>query len=369
MANHSNPPQENDAAPAQPPGAAVALVTTPPKSKLIRRLWQISLASLALLVVLILLFYAAMHSTRGSQGLVYLAEKVAGGSLQMRGVSGRLADELQADELIYQDATTRVVVSALSLKWRWQSLFDAPLEIEKFSATQVKITSPASATPSSLPQSLQIPLAIKIKQLAVGRLIFTTLGTVSNFGTITAPSADKKITQTEEIDASFTALVGAINIDAKQYLIDAAMQTNWGHIAVKGSMQSHRPFAMQADFRYAGQALSALPTTQLLGTVTGSLGLMQLQAQASADKIVLDVVEAVTPVANKSTTAANKPTTAADTNQKKAGLQGSASAQIAPFAPLVLQNLALDLKQLNLAEFIANAPATTSTAATNEVIS
>ncbi|MBX9901869.1 MAG: hypothetical protein K2Y28_13915, partial [Burkholderiaceae bacterium] len=232
MANQSNLPQENAAAPAQPPGAAVTLATTPSKSKLIRRLWQISLASLALLVVLILLFYAAMHSTRGSQVLVYLAEKVAGGSLQMRGVSGRLADELQADELIYQDATTRVVISALSLKWRWQSLFDAPLEIEKFSATQVKITSPASATPSSLPQSLQIPLAIKIKQLAVGRLIFTTLGTVSNFGTITAPSADKKITQTEEIDASFTALVGAINIDAKQYLIDAAMQTNWGHIAV-----------------------------------------------------------------------------------------------------------------------------------------
>lgn len=366
MANQSNPPQENDAAPAQPPGAAVTLATTPPKSKLIRRLWQISLALLALLVVLIMLFYGAMHSTRGSQGLLSLVEKVAGGSIQLRGVSGRLADELQADELIYQDATTRVVVSGLFVKWRWQSFLNAPLEIEKLSATQVKIISPASTTPSSLPQSLQIPLAIKIKQLAIGRLIFSTFGTTSNFGTMSATGADKKNSQAEQIDANFTALVGAINIGAEQYVIDAAMQTDWGHIAVKGSMQSQRPYAMQADFRYAGQALSALPTTQLLGTVTGGLGLMQLQAQASADKAVLEVVETIAPAKQNTTTnattaattTATTATTAANTNLKKADLQGSASAQLAPFAPLVLQNLVVDLKQLNLAEFIANAPAT-----------
>ena len=359
MANQSNPPQENDVAPAQPPGAAVTLATTPPKSKLIRRLWQISLASLALLVVLIMLFYGAMHSTRGSQGILSLVEKVAGGSIQLRGVSGRLADELQADELIYQDATTRVVVSSLSLKWRWQSFLNEPLEIDKLSATQVKIISPTSTTPSSLPQSLQIPLAIKIKQLAVGRLIVSTLGTVSNFGTVSATGADKKNSQAEQIDANFTALVGAINIDAKQYLIDAAMQTDWGHIAVKGNMQSQRPYAIQADFRYAGQALSALPTTQLLGTVTGSLGLVQLQAQASADKTVLDLVEAIAPAAkNSTTTTTTTITTASNTNLKKAGLQGSVSAQVAPFAPLILQNLVVDLKQLNLAEFIADAPAT-----------
>jgi translocation and assembly module TamB len=361
MVTRSNPPQESNAAPAPPSGAALALAIPPTKSKLIKRLWQVSVVLLALLVVLSLFFYAAMHSTRGSQGLVYLAEKVAGGSLQLRGVSGRLADELQVDELIYQDATTRVVVSALSLKWRWQSFLNAPLEIEKLSATQVKITSPASTTPSSLPQSLQIPFALKIEQLAIGRLIFSTLGThsnfgtLSNFGTITAPGADKKNNQAERIDANFTALVGAINIDAKQYVIDAAMQTNWGHIAVKGNMKSQRPYAIQADFRYAGQAISALPTTQLLGTVRGNLGLVQLQAQASADKTVLDLVEAIAPAAKNSTTTT---TTALNTNLKKADLQGNVSAQVAPFAALILQNLVVDLKQLNLAEFIADAPAT-----------
>jgi translocation and assembly module TamB len=99
-------------------------------------------------------------------------------NVQVRGLQGNIAQGFEFDALIWQGknadgVTQQVMVKQFRFSPDWSALKTRTLQVDALSATEVRVTWPseANAPPPVLPEAVDLPLGLDLKQLRVGALV------------------------------------------------------------------------------------------------------------------------------------------------------------------------------------------------------
>jgi translocation and assembly module TamB len=226
------------------------------------------LLSLGLLVLACVLTVFWIFQTQvGSRFFLHSVEAVSGGRLSFHDVSGRLADRLRIDELIYRDPLHKISLSGLQLDWQAWALMRGRVEVSAVSISTLRVASVASKTPANLPASLQLPLNLAIKQAAVGRIVISEL------------TADGKELNPIELKS----VVANLQTSEGEHQFAVQLDSAWGALRLKSTIKTAQPFPISGELTYHGQASQDLPKVLIQGRVSGSLQDLLLQAK-SVDK-------------------------------------------------------------------------------------
>ena len=257
----SKPPAGGET--ARPPTSSHA--TPSPKVSLLRKLGRALAWFLALLVLLAALLAAGLAWLTSGPGLRWLAShplEFGATHLEVEDVRGSLWGELRMGRLQVQSPRVDLDVRDLHLRWNPRALLAKPrlLDVQALSIGQLDVTllpSPSSGPPV-LPQSLALPLGVRIDALHIGALRMGAPGALRSLG---------------GLDASVQA--GAQNLRLR-----VQATTPWGDGQARVDLGTTRPFALrghvQAALRLRGETL--LLTMQ----PSGSLQHLRLRGQASA---------------------------------------------------------------------------------------
>lgn len=307
---------DNDhaAAVAHAPNASV-----PARRKVTRLLLQVGVVLIALLVVLLLGLAGLCRTELGTQKALQLVENFSGGALKISGVSGRLADQLQIDELSYQSSASKVLASGIRLTWRPRSLLTGLAEIDVLEVASLKLAFAPDPSPAQLPLSLQLPIKIDVKRAAIGRLSIASL----------QPDGSELPT------VQLTALSAQWTSNELQHQLQGGVTSPWGKLQIQSSMASLRPYKLNGRFTYHGQMNPALPNLGIDGSVGGSLEELSMQGKA----IVAPEAKDLAPQA-----------------LNKAVLQGGFDTVLKVFSAQPLRSLHANITGLNPADFSATAP-------------
>jgi translocation and assembly module TamB len=180
---------------------------------------RLTLALASTLLVVSTGLFALIASEAGLQTLATLANRLSGERLQIQAVEGRLLGPLKIGTLRWQDSTTRIEVSDLQLDWQASALWQKHVQIDALRIQHVRLELPPGEDPGLLPDSLALPLTLKLEKLEIStfeygeqiqlRDISTRLssdGTRHQFDALSLSSADIRLSAQGEIavDAPFT---------------------------------------------------------------------------------------------------------------------------------------------------------------------
>ncbi|WP_172955072.1 translocation/assembly module TamB domain-containing protein [Sterolibacterium denitrificans] len=281
----------------------------------------------ALLCALLALAGGALWLVNSESGLQTTLNLLAryDGALHVEGARGRLLGPIDIARLRWQpgkgegEDDLRLEIRHLHLDWSPRALLrtqrQRQLDIGQLRAERLTLHLPASDTPATLPDDLQLPLPVQIRQLALGELYL-----------------DERLLAQK--------LAARLSSDGQRHRLDA-LDFVRGAIGVKLSeaiqLDARPPFALQGKARIEGQlemdavdALDAQPHSFTL----------DIQASGTLERIALDI-------------AANTIATTADTT---AALNGQGSILLTPFAALPFASAQLRFGQLNPADWQADAP-------------
>lgn len=208
---------------------------------------------------------AALGWLGGSEGgLRFLCAQLvqlSAGRLQIEAPSGRLLGDWHAHSLLWLDAAQEVEVQQLTVSWSPRELLRGQLVLDRIEAASVHIFYTASAGPMPRPASLELPLALRIKQIQLGRLTF---GERTQFGNIPLLLA-------AGIDAGFAS-------DGRTHRLER-LQAQLGELALSANamLAGEPPFALTAQAVLSGAALGQPVVLNLLGS--GSLEHVQIDGQ------------------------------------------------------------------------------------------
>jgi len=278
---------------------------------------------------------AALGWLGGSEGgLRFLCAQLvqlSAGRLQIVAPSGRLLGDWHAHSLLWLDAAQEVEVQQLTVSWSPRELLRGQLVLDRIEAASLHIFYTASAGPMQRPVSLQLPLALRIKHVLLGRVSF---GERTQYGNIPLMLA-------EGIDAGFAS-------DGRTHRLER-VQAQLGKLALTASarLAGEPPFALTAQAVLSGAALGQPVLLNLLGS--GSLEHVQIDGQlasGAADTIPMEPTLAQPAQAGKA--AADSATPALAT--------GELHALLTPFAAHSLASLRLRMSELDPSLFSAGAP-------------
>jgi translocation and assembly module TamB len=135
---------------------------------------SIGVAAFAVLLALLAaLLWLAVHTEMGARAIWRIAtamdDRVAG-----EYQAGTLADGLQLGNIAYRDAERQVVIDRIAVDWDW-ALSPLKLSIASLDVGVVEFTQlPAPDEPLTLPQSLRLPLALKVDSATLQKLVIQT---------------------------------------------------------------------------------------------------------------------------------------------------------------------------------------------------
>lgn len=225
---------------------------------------QFLTASLVLVLGLLLGLIGIVQTQTGSRFFLQSLSSLSGGQLTFSAIHGRLADQLQIDDLVYQDAQQRIRINGLQLNWQLWSILGGRLAISQLNVSSLRIASKASTTPAAMPVNLQLPINLAIQQAAIGRVVLSEL---SSDGQEIKPIELKSI------------LVNLQTSD-REHQIAMQLDSAWGGLHLKSAIQTVRPFSLGGTFTYHGQLNQDLPRVLVQGKVTGSLQALSIQARS-----------------------------------------------------------------------------------------
>ena len=194
-------------------------------------------ALVALPVLLLVLAPVWLATTRaGLLTLAQVAERLGGGTLAIEVQGGSLLASPRFAELRYADADTRLQVREIALDWDPLALAHGELNVRSLTAASVAVSSRSSGEPLRAPQSLALPIALRIERLSVGRLAVASM-----------------VQEKDEPVVELTAIEAGLNSDGQVHRIerlrfDGPAGTHSGHV----SLGAEPPFALQAGADLAG---------------------------------------------------------------------------------------------------------------------
>jgi translocation and assembly module TamB len=314
------PGPEANAAPIAAPATARKFRHTP------RWRWVVAVG-----VVLL----AALGWLGGSEGgLRFLCAQLvqlSAGRLQIEAPSGRLLGDWHAHSVLWLDDAQEVKVDQLKVSWSPRELLRGQLVFERIEAASLYIFNTASTGPTPRPTSLQLPLALRIQHVLLGRVTFGERTQYGNIPLLVAAGID-----------------AGLDSDGRTHRLER-LQAQLGELALSASatLAGEPPFALTAQAVLSGAALGQPVVLNLLGS--GSLEQVQIDGQlATGAAEILPPIS--TPALPEKT---GKPV--ADT-AAPAVATGELHALLTPFAAHALASLRLQINDLDPSPFAAGAP-------------
>lgn len=278
----------------------------PPPPRKNKRARKIALWSGGMLAATLLLVAGAgLYAVKTESGtrLVWNgAVRALGGKLSGQLLGGTIADGLRLRKLHYQDEQRILDIDRIDGDWQL-----APLQ-RKFSVRYLRVGTvtlkqqPSPSEPSTMPSSLEIPLALDICEIALDKLSFTQ-------GSSTT-------------ELSKLRLHG--DSDGRQHtLVLDSLSTPFGDAAALLHLDGRAPFAINGGLELSGEYKNAnlQEKYQLAAQLSGSLQDLGIALKASGDR-----------------------------------LNGSADVHATPFAAVPLKSAKIDLQHINPQAFSAGAP-------------
>lgn len=181
--------------------------------KLTYRLAKYSLLILLILLVLIISSFIVIIKTE--TGTRFLLSHIPG--LSVEGSQGSLSGNWSAKQLIWQDDTTKIILTSPTLSWYASCLFKAHICIDQLSADQLKLelTSQSqqidTASPNteaiSLP-SIHSPVSVAIKNLSLNSVMLNNQAIVSGIK-LSQLTWQKSVVSFSQLTASYQKQVNA----------------------------------------------------------------------------------------------------------------------------------------------------------------
>ena len=269
-----------------------------------RRYWRF-LGAACVLLTAALVWLGGSES--GFRFLCANLTKITAGRLQIEAPDGRLLGDWRAKTVRWHDASDEVELQQLTVLWSPAELLHGRFAVERIEATSLRVFFAPSTEALRRPDSLQLPLALSIKQLLLGRLM---LGKAVNTASTLA----------EGIDAT-------LDSDGRTYRLER-VQARLGQLDLlaDATLAAEQPFAFKAQAVLKGRALEH----PFLLKLTGSGSLEQLEV----DGMVL----------------------AGTDENKKSAPAGDLHARLLPFAAQPLASLSLQLGGIDPSLLLAGAP-------------
>lgn len=116
----------------------------------------------------------------GLDAALGLAARATSGALQVEGARGRLLGRLDVDRLAWRGPGLELEVRALSLAWSPSALLQRRVDVEHLTAARVLLAQAVAedepaAAPLVAPSSLELPVTIVLRRLAVGAFLMREL--------------------------------------------------------------------------------------------------------------------------------------------------------------------------------------------------
>ncbi len=234
-----------------------------------RRLWTWTWRSLVVLLLLIVLLLAALAWLGTGSGLRWLSSQplqFGAVHLELQGIRGDVWGDLRIERLQLQSPRVDVHARDLHLRWNPRALLHQPrlVDVRLLSVSTLDLNLPPGprSGPPKLPQSLALPLELRVARLHIGAL---RLG---------PPGARRPLGR---FDASLRTRAGQVQLHAEA-------STPWGQGRARLTLGVARPFVvrgrLQATLHLRGAR--APSSVQLDVRPSGSLQALRLQGMASA---------------------------------------------------------------------------------------
>ncbi len=265
-----------------------------------------------LLAVLVALPAWLAATETGLRVLFATAEAVSGGRLQASAPSGRLLGPLRLDALRWETADLRVDVHGVALDWRPSALFGGRLAVDSVAVDGIDVAyrPDAESAPVAAPESLDLPLAVEVDRIEVGRLAVREIDGAEVF--------------------SLSALGGRADSDGQRHRVerlaaDLPIGATSNHVELTGEIAAAKPFVLDANAVLTGKHAGYDYRAEV--AASGDLLAPRLRAEAQG------------------------------AGSNGAHLAGKAEVDAAPFAPLPLRGLNISVDEIDPARFAAAAPA------------
>ena len=263
--------------------------------------WSIGALALGVLVVAGAGLYV-VKTESGTRLAWNSAVRLLGGKLSGQLLDGTIADGLRLRELHYRDERRILAVDRVDASWHL-ALAARKLTVHYLRVGAVELNQqPTPSEPNTMPESLALPLALDLREIALDRLSFTE-------GTSTT-------------ELSKLRLHGQSDGRAHRLVLDSLV-TPFGAATAQLQLDGKTPFAVGGALELSGQyqAAGLHEKYRLAAQLSGSLHDLGVALTATGDR-----------------------------------LNGSADIQATPFAPVPLKSAKVDLQHLNPQAFNAAAP-------------
>jgi len=220
--------------------------------------WGIASIPIALAVLVLAVFWLTSTAT-GFLWLSQQATPLSNGRLVLEGVDGHLGASVHIQKLVYTSDLQRITLQQMRLDWNPRSLWHRLVEIELLGAQQVRLeTLKQDPTPLAYPESLRLPLDIRVAAWDVGQLELVDNG------------------QTQR----FSALHGSVDGRGDRFDLTAAVKTPWADVDGRLGIHKDAPFKVQGAFK--AFRTTPVPVEAQLD-VSGALATMDFKVVALAE--------------------------------------------------------------------------------------
>ena len=233
-------------------------------------------ASIAVALALALVVVWMLVQTAFVRFALDKAAQASDGRLSVEGVEGTLFDGVRIGALAWDDPSPGGITARLQdlrLRWRPLSLFDRELDLSHLSARSVDIRTHASAEPAALPESLALPIALRLRDLRVATLRIQAEGA--------------QPIELSGIEAQLRYAPGSYRIERLR------VDSQWGELQLFGKLGDAAPFEVSAgamsearwhDAAGSGSGDKAKPRVRALSiaaSIEGTLAALKVSAAAT----------------------------------------------------------------------------------------
>ena len=210
---------------------------------------------------------------------LYTLPELGGVKISSKTLKGTLWHGFSGEDWRIETPSADLTVSSLGLQWQPQQLFsDGLLHIRHLSVGDLHITAkptpPKEEHPAKLPESISLPLAVKLDKLSVGK--------------ISSGKADNTFLLRAE---------AAYDYDHKRHkLILNSLQTPWSSTGGELEIQTASPFALQGSIRGGAELEGIAGGGEIL--LSGDLRRTAFKADLAGGKVSLKAEGLVGPFEN-----------------------------------------------------------------------
>ncbi|WON74349.1 translocation/assembly module TamB domain-containing protein [Nitrosospira sp. Is2] len=266
-------------------------------------------AGLLVLILVAMVAGFGVWLTASTSGLRWAGSTVShlsNGQVSIEGLDGTLMRSVTARTVRLASGDLLVVGQAVTLNWQPGSLKSGLLEITYLAMEDLEIISPPSSEPRSLPQTLELPVGVRLHKLDIGALRVL-------------PAEGGKP------DFAATQLAASFFSDGSHHRVpQLRVRLDFGALAASGEIAGTEPFSLSARMELEGLALPGATQAQqsrISAIVRGSLGQLDVRAGGEGG-----------------------------------GLTGEAQAQLRPYDPLKIARLRMAVNGLDPHAFSPAAP-------------